>query len=199
VKQEHENVMNTIRGYLVRVYHMPPTATIIKQFSQQLATCLHDRYMAPISYLNVYRAKKEKKIIKSIQFRLKKANYILRITDKSGIFHLSHVTDYEQKAEAYRQKTSAHIELDSHPLWIVFDKVVHLLNDLPSKRHILAWQLDQMMSKRKKVSLAYLYFVPKPRKVVFNFSCGNIYVLSILQLYILCYHKKNHWMFLQNF
>ncbi len=72
--------------------------------------------MAPISYLNAYRAKKQKKIIKSIQPRIKKANYILRVTDKSGIFHLSDVTDYEQKAEAYRQKTSAYIELESNPL-----------------------------------------------------------------------------------
>jgi hypothetical protein len=31
VKQEHENVMNTIRAYLVRVYHMPPTAIIINR------------------------------------------------------------------------------------------------------------------------------------------------------------------------
>ncbi len=176
MKQEHENVMNTIRAYLVRVYHMPPTATIIKQFSQQLATCLHDRYMAPISYLNAYRAKKEKKIIKSIQSRIKKANYILRVTDKSGIFHLSDVTDYEQKEEAYRQKTSAYIELESNALWIVFDKVAHLLNDLRSKKHILAWQLDQMIPKREKISLAYLYFVPKPHKVTLNFSCGSINV-----------------------
>jgi hypothetical protein len=127
VKQEHENVMNTIRAYLFHVYHMPPTATIIKQFS-------HDRHMAPISYLNAYRAKKEKKRIKSIQFRLKKANYILRITDKSGIFHLDHVIDYEQKVEAYRQKTSAYIELENDSLWLVFDKVAHLLNDLRSKK-----------------------------------------------------------------
>jgi hypothetical protein len=86
--------------------------------------------------------KKEKKTIKSIQSRIKKANYILRVTDKSGIFHLSHVTDYEQKAEAYRQKTSAYIELQSDSLWIVFDKVVHLLNDLRSKDQIRAWQLN---------------------------------------------------------
>jgi ABC-type dipeptide/oligopeptide/nickel transport system ATPase component len=61
VKQEHENVMNTVRAYLVRVYDMPPTATVTKQFSQQLATGLHDRYMILIFYLNAYRAKKKRK------------------------------------------------------------------------------------------------------------------------------------------
>ncbi len=95
--------------------------------------------------------------------------YIVRVTDKSGIFHLGHATDYEQKAEAYRQKTDAYIELESDPLSIVFDKVIHLFNDLRSKKHILAWQFDQMMPKRDKVALAYLYLIPKPHKVIFRF------------------------------
>jgi hypothetical protein len=59
---------------------------------------------------------KKDKIIKSIQSRIKKANYILRVTDKSGIFHMSHLTDYEEKAEAYSQKTSTYIESESDPL-----------------------------------------------------------------------------------
>ncbi len=66
--------------------------------------------------------------------QIEKAKYILRVTDKTGIFHLGRATDYEQKAEAYRQKTGAHIELTTNPLWTVFDKVVHLLNDLCSKK-----------------------------------------------------------------
>jgi hypothetical protein len=84
--------------------------------------------MAPISYLNQYRARKKLKLVKSIQFQLKKSKYILHVTDKSGIFHLGNKTDYEQEAEVYRQKTGADIELESDPLWTVFDKVVHLLN-----------------------------------------------------------------------
>jgi hypothetical protein len=84
VQKEHKNIMNVITPYLVRVYH--------------------ERYMAPLSYLNVYRARKELKLMKEIQFRIKKENYILRVTDKSGIFHLGHAKYYEQKAEAYRQK-----------------------------------------------------------------------------------------------
>jgi hypothetical protein len=78
------------------------------------------------------------------------------VTDKSGIFHLGHAKDYEQKSEAYRQKTGAYIELENDPLWSVFDKVVRLLNDLRSKDHIRAWQFNQMMPKRDKVALAYL-------------------------------------------
>ncbi len=90
--------MNIITPYLVRVYHMANTSTIIKQFSQQLETCLYEQYMTSLSYSNIYRARKELKLMKSIQFRIRKAKYILRVTDKSGVFHLGHAKDYEQKA-----------------------------------------------------------------------------------------------------
>jgi hypothetical protein len=58
IKQEHDNIMNVVAPYLIRVYHMPNTATIIKQFSQQLQIYLHQRYMAPLSYFNIYRIRK---------------------------------------------------------------------------------------------------------------------------------------------
>ncbi|CAF4160468.1 unnamed protein product [Rotaria sordida] len=84
------------------------------------------------------------------------------ITAYIWYFAYSHANDYEQKAEAYRQKTGANIELETDPLRTVFDKVVCLLNNRRSKEQIRAWQLDKMMPKRDKVALAYLYFIPKP-------------------------------------
>jgi hypothetical protein len=182
VKQEYNKILDVIVSYLVRVYRISSTATIIKQFSQQLATCLYERYMAPLSYLNINHARKEYKLMKSIQHSLKKGNYILRVTDKSGIFHIGHAKDYEEKAEAYRQKTGAYIELTSDPLWTIFDKVVHLLNGLRSKEQIRAWQLREMMPKREKVALAYLYFIPKPHKVNKPqvLFCNMIHLFSLL-------------------
>ncbi|CAF4576880.1 unnamed protein product [Rotaria socialis] len=162
VQEEHKNIMNVITRYPICERHIALKATIIREFSQHLETSLHQQYMIPLSYLNIYRTRKEFKLMKSIQHRLKKGNYILRETDKSGIFHIGNSVDYEKKAEAYRQKTGAYIELDSNPLWSVFDKVILLLNDLRSKKYILSWQLDKMMSKREKIQFAYLYFIPKP-------------------------------------
>ncbi|CAM2728286.1 unnamed protein product [Rotaria socialis] len=72
------------------------------------------------------------------KWRLKKEKHILRETDKSGIFHIGNSADYEKKAEAYRQKTGAYIELDFNPLWSVFEKVILLLNRLRSKKYILS-------------------------------------------------------------
>ena len=101
LKHEHNNITNVIIPYLVRVHHMSNTLPIIKQFIQQIETYLQHRYMDSLSYRDIYRTRKEYKLIQSIESGLKKGKYILRVTDKSGIFHISHATDYEQKAEAY--------------------------------------------------------------------------------------------------
>ncbi|CAF1689303.1 unnamed protein product, partial [Adineta ricciae] len=95
---------------------MSPTSTIINRFSHQLATYLCEQYMAPICYLHAHRARQERKLIQSIQYRLKKSNQVLCVTDKSGIFHTGDANDYEQKAQAYREKTKAYIELENAPL-----------------------------------------------------------------------------------
>ena len=72
------------------------------------------------------------------------------------------------------------MEVSSNPLWEIFDKVVHLLNDLRSKKHLMAWQFDKIMPKRERVELAFLYFLPKPHKVSLRFICmiEIIYLIS---------------------
>ena len=158
-------MINKIVPYLVRVHHIPSSANIIRQLSEQLNGYVHRQYSNPISYLQVNRTWQELKLVQAIRSRLKRSQQILRVTDKGGIFHIGTAEDYERKAEAYRMKTRAYEELDSNPLATVFDKVVQLLNDLRSRKQIMAYQLDKMMPKRDKVTLAYLYFVPKPHKV----------------------------------
>jgi hypothetical protein len=65
---------------------------------------MQQQYAAPLSYRDIYRARKELQLKKTTESKFKKEKYILRVTDKNGIFHLGHAADYEQKAEAYRQK-----------------------------------------------------------------------------------------------
>jgi hypothetical protein len=47
-----------------------------------------------------------------------------------------------------------------------FYKVIHLLNDLETKKQIKPWQHKKMRPDQKKIQLAYLYFIPKPHKVI---------------------------------
>ena len=168
MEREFNGILDIVVPFLVRVYHMSSTSPAIKQLSHQVAVYICERYMASMPYLHIHRAQRELKLVKSIQHRLKRSKQILRVTDKSGIFHLGDAKDYAQKVQDHRQKTGAYVELESDPLWVVFDKVVYLLNDLRSKKHILAWQLQKMMPKREKVELGYLYFIPKPHKVAFT-------------------------------
>jgi hypothetical protein len=109
-------MMNVIITYFIRIHHIPHISTIIEKFAQNLRTCQYQRYMAPLSYLNTYRARRELKLVKSIQYRLKKGKYVLRVTDKSGIFHIGHRKDYEEKAEAYRQKNQCLYGVSNEPI-----------------------------------------------------------------------------------
>jgi hypothetical protein len=88
------------------------------------------------------------------------------VTDKSGVFHIGEKSDYDKKVEIYQLKTGAYIELLLNPLMDTFYKVVHLLNDLNIKKQIKVWQYNKMMPNKKKIQLAYLYFIPKPHKVI---------------------------------
>ena len=104
MKQQFETIKNTVTSYLVRVHHISNSSPIIKQFIQEIETRLYQRYMAPLSYRDIYRTRRELKLIKSIESKLRKGNYILRFTDKSGIFHIGHATDYEKKQKLIDKK-----------------------------------------------------------------------------------------------
>jgi hypothetical protein len=176
---EHRSMMNAVESHLIRFHRVPLRSPIIQRFSQQAEACLRQQYMASLSYLDIHRTRQELSMVQSIRFRLKKGEHVLRVTDKSGVFHIGHARDYEQKAEAYRRKTKAYVELDNDPLWTVFDRVSHLLNDLRAKKHIHAWQLDKMMPKRDKVALAHLYFIPKSHKVILVTRSSRLFTLRL--------------------
>ncbi len=90
-----------------------------------------------------------------------------------------------KKQKLIDKKTGAYIELETDPLWPIFDKVVHLLNSLRPKDHIRAWQLNEMMPKRSKVALAYLYFIPKPHEV------SNAHAVCYnMTIYFIYFHRK---------
>ena len=74
-------------------------------------------------------------LVRSIRYKLKKVNLVLRSPDKSGVLHIGSASDYERKAIAYRAKTGAYVELAFNPLKDIVDKVESVLNDLRSKKN----------------------------------------------------------------
>jgi hypothetical protein len=90
----------------------------------------------------------------------------IRVSDKSGVFHIGSKSDYDRKVLLYQDKTKAYVELPYDPLMETFYKVVRLLNDLNSKKQMRVWQYNRIMPNKEKIILAYLYFIPKSHKVI---------------------------------
>ena len=162
IKEIIEKVSSDLRAR----YRIPQKALELENFKDQVRSLFNQRYHDSLSYLDKYRIRREIKLVHSIRRKLHRTNYIMRVTDKSGVFHVGSLTDYERKAREYQLKTNAYVELSSNPLMETYDKVVRLLNNLRSKNQIAAWQYSKMMPNKNKIKLAYLYFIPKPHKVI---------------------------------
>lgn len=158
--------MDKLATDLYRRHGLPTQAAIIKKFSDQLQIIFNQQFSTSICYHDIYRTRKDLKLVLSIKRKLKKLPIIIRESDKSGILHIGYKSDYDKKVLLYQEKTNAYIELSSNPLMDTFYKVIHLLNELETKKQIKVWQHKKMRPDQKKIQLAYLYFIPKPHKVI---------------------------------
>jgi hypothetical protein len=165
IEKEHKKMIDKIGSYLLRQYSIQSNYQIMTDLSAQLKTQLHQCYALSLSSRDVLRTRKDVRIMKSIRRKLKRNKLILRITDKSHIIYICRAIDFEKKVQAYRDKTKAYQELTSNPLEEILYKVTRLLNDLRAKNRIQANQHEDMVPKRAKVRLAYMYFNPKVHKV----------------------------------
>ncbi|CAF4006141.1 unnamed protein product [Rotaria sp. Silwood1] len=163
-KREYDIITEKILFNLSTYHNTGRSLSICKQLSGNVKACLTRRYMAQLFFKNRLHARKDLKLVKSIRRKLKKANHILRVTDKSNVFCIGRAIDFEQKAQAYRTKTSAYIELPSNPLREIFLKVIYELNDFHSKNLIRALQHKKMLPDRRKTKLANMYILPKAHK-----------------------------------
>jgi hypothetical protein len=166
IQHQHTTIMDRLAADLHRRHGLPTKSTILKKFSEQLETMLNQQFSTPLSYHDIHRTRRDLKMVHSIQRKLKKLPVIIRESDKSGILHIGYKSDYDRKVLLYQEKTNAYVELPSNPLTDTFYKVVRLLNDLSTKKQVRVWQQKKMMPDQKKIELAYLYFLPKPHKVI---------------------------------
>jgi hypothetical protein len=140
--------------------------------------------MTPLPLIDQLRARRELRIVKSIQRKLKKYKLILRETDKSGVFHIGHAIDYQRKAAKYRQDTSAYEELNVNPFNEIIYNVTYLLNQLKTMGKITEGQRMKMIPVRDKTQLAYMYFLPKPHKVITK-TCHNDFIYISMKIFYL--------------
>ena len=187
--------MDKTAAHLSRHYSMQSNLPIIKHLADQLKLQFENGYKTSLSARDVFRTQNDFRIMNAIRRKLKRNKLILRMTDKSNILYIGRSIDFDQKAQAYRDKTKAYQELTSNPLEEILYKVTRLLNDLRSKGLIQANQHQKMMPKRDKVRLGYMYFNPKVHKVSFFYElflfsyCHYRKVYHFDPLYLRCEHQ----------
>ncbi|CAF1501889.1 unnamed protein product [Adineta ricciae] len=138
-------------------------------FFISLKNLLTELYTAKLSSNLFRRSRREYMLTRSIQRMLRSSqqHVVLRRTDKSKVFHLGSLGDYEQKAVSYMMKTGAYEEVDNGkcPLADNLSAVIELLDKLLKCKAINMRQWSAMMPNRSKVELGHLYFLPKPHKI----------------------------------
>jgi len=105
------------------------------------------------------------RLVKRLKYKIRLASTVLRKTDKSKVFHLGKVGDYEKKSKEYMDKTQAYQCLGTiDPLPDLIQRTNKYLLDLRLVKWISQKQYEQLSIKPNEVELAHLYYLPKAHK-----------------------------------
>lgn len=178
IKQEHENIMHTIKDFFRQNAYCVSDKRI-EEFSTDLKNLLETLSTKKLSRKLRTRAKREHKLVVGVRRYLHQCRQvILRRTDKSKVFHLGDANDYQTKVLKYMQETEAYQEISSKPspLSTNLQRVTSLLDRLynTEKPLITKKQYEYMYPKENQCELAHLYFLPKPHKVCILSFCDRI-------------------------
>lgn len=166
MEHQHTTIIDCLTEKFRRQHQQKAMFSLLKEFSDELNVIFNQQRATSMTYQDIHRMKHDLKLLLSIKRKLKKLPLIIRQSDKSGVIHIGYKKDYDRKVLAYQEKTQAYIELSSNPLMETYEKVIQLLNELRNRKQIQPWQYNKMLPKREKMQLAYLYFIPKPHKVI---------------------------------
>ena len=107
-----------------------------------------------------------KRIVKRLRYKTRLASTIVRKSDKSKVFHLGKVDDYENKSEEYMARTQAYKCLGTYdPLPDLIQRTNKYLLNLRLAKWITQKQYEQLCINASEVELAHLYYLPKPHKI----------------------------------
>ncbi|CAF4279913.1 unnamed protein product, partial [Rotaria sp. Silwood2] len=132
-----------------------------------------ERYMAAIFYLEIYRARKELKRMKSIQHRLKKGKYILRVTDKSGIFHIGYTIYYDKKKGTSLRPIVTSTNIPTTEISKSLDELIRPLFDKHVRSTTIIDDVDLIRRLETYVANDYL----KPTNNLCTFDIIDLYTM----------------------
>ncbi|CAF3623305.1 unnamed protein product [Rotaria sordida] len=133
----------------------------------QLERITHDLYFKQLPRNLIRCAQSEYKIIRNIQRLLREQpDIVVRRTDKSKVFYIGKVDDFERKAQEYMLKTQAYVEVTNGrcPLADNLHAVQTLLDYLMAKNVITRKQHNKLLLNLNKLELGHYHGLPKSRK-----------------------------------
>jgi hypothetical protein len=105
------------------------------------------------------------RIVKRLKHRLRSANVVIQKTDKSKIFHLGKLQDYQKKSENYMKKTAAYECLNgNNPFQDLIERTNKCLLNLRLAHWITQKQYENLSININESKLAHLYYLPKAHK-----------------------------------
>ncbi|CAF4525043.1 unnamed protein product, partial [Rotaria magnacalcarata] len=113
--------------------------------------------------------KKKKKnygrTVKRLKYKIRLACAILRKSDKSTVFHLGKVEDYQKKSKEFMDKIQTYKCIGiTDPLPDLILRTNKCLLDLRLVKWITQKQYEQLSIKPNEVESAHLYYLPKAHK-----------------------------------
>ncbi|CAF4154274.1 unnamed protein product [Rotaria sp. Silwood2] len=112
------------------------------------------------------RKKNYSRLVKRLRHKFRLNNVILQKTDKSKVFHLGKLEDYQKKSQEYMEKTQAYRCLGTNdPLPDLIQRTNKYLLDLRLAKWITQKQYELLCIKPNEVELAHLYYLPKAHKL----------------------------------
>ncbi len=78
-KKELDSIINRIVSILNDYYQVPRKSFQIQQFTKQLEILFNERYFPSLSYLDIYRTRKEYQLVQSIKHKLYRTNTLIMV------------------------------------------------------------------------------------------------------------------------
>ena len=105
------------------------------------------------------------RIVKRLKHKFRSTKTVTRKTDKSKVFHLGKLEDYEKKSKEYMDKTEAFQCLGTiDPLPSLIERTNKYLLDLRLAHWITQKQYEQLCINPRDTELAHQYYLPKAHK-----------------------------------
>lgn len=171
IVDQYQNILKVIKGCL-NDHHIFASDARIKHAFPIFERLIHDIYSKPLPRRLQRRSKYEYRIIRSIRCLLRRRpDIVIRRTDKSKVFYVGNLEDFDRKAMEYMTKTEAYEEITNgrSPLADNYRAVKTVLDYLVSKNTLTKKQANKLLPNESKLELGHYHGLPKPHKVSLSF------------------------------